>query len=174
MADPWDVTFDFLADEEGSAEFVTFFRSGEDAKLMIAHPYAIIESDTCSAAPYGVLGELRDFKAYNLVVKVLREYVRERGILTLEEAVRKLTSLPAAAIGLKDRGLVREGMWADLAIFDPRTLAEGGSFADPQHYPIGMDYVLVNGQVIVDHNKHTGLVPGKIIKGTESIHAITP
>jgi len=172
--DPWDAMFDILAREEGSAEFVTYFRSGDDANLMIAHPYAIIESDTCSTAPYGVLRDIRDFKAYNLIVSVLRQYVREKRTLSLEEGIRKLTSLPAAAIGLRGRGILREGMWADVVIFNASTLREGGSYRDPQHYPTGIDHVIVNGQVVIDQGIHRGLTPGKVLKGTESIHSMTP
>ncbi|MDA4113180.1 MAG: D-aminoacylase [Thaumarchaeota archaeon] len=161
--DPWDFALDLLAEERGTVEFVTFFRSAEDAKLMITHPYSLIETDTCTAAPYGPLAKLKDFKAYNLYPKLLRTYVREQKLLTLEEFVRKTTSFPAQVFGLKDRGVIREGAWADLVILDPVRVSETGTFADPAHYPVGIEYVLVNGVLVVDQEKHTGALPGVVL-----------
>ena len=162
--DPWDFALDLLADERGTVEFVTFFRSAEDSKLMITHPYSLIETDTCSAAPYGPLAKLKDYKSYNLYPKLLRTYVRELKILTLEQFVRKTTSFPAQVFGLKGRGMITEGAWADLVILDPARVSEMGTFADPAHYPIGIEHVLVNGVPVIDGGKHTGALPGMILR----------
>jgi N-acyl-D-aspartate/D-glutamate deacylase len=162
--EPWDFALDLLADERGTVEFVTFFRSAEDAKKMITHPYSLIETDTCTAAPYGPLAKLKDYKSYNLYPKLLRTYVREQKILSLEEFVRKTTSFPAQVFGIKDRGVIRPGAWADLVVFDPAKVTETGTFADPVHYPIGIDYVLVNGVPVVDKGNHTGALPGIVLR----------
>jgi N-acyl-D-amino-acid deacylase len=162
--EPWDFALDLLADERGTVEFVTFFRSGEDAKLMITDPYSLIETDTCTAAPYGPLAKLKDYKSYNLYPKLLRTYVREQKILTLEEFVRKTTSFPAQVFGIKDRGVIKPGNWADLVVLDPSTVRETGTFADPAHYPVGIDYVLVNGVPVVDRANHTGALPGTVLR----------
>jgi len=162
--EPWDFALDLLADERGTVEYVTFFRSAEDAKKMITHPYSLIETDTCTAAPYGPLAKLKDYKSYNLYPKLLRTYVREQKILSLEEFVRKTTSFPAQVFGIKDRGVIRPGAWADLVVFDPAKVTETGTFADPVHYPIGIDYVLVNGVPVVDRGNHTGALPGIVLR----------
>ncbi len=168
--EPWEVVFDIFVEEEASAEFVTFFRSAEDAKLMIAHPYAIVETDTCCSAPYGPLSEVHDFKSYNLVAKILRTYGREQKVVHLEELVRKLTSLPAMTFGLKERGVIREGCWADLVIFDPERVGEGGTFSDPIHYPKGIDHAIVNGVSVVENGEHNGELPGKVLRAMDSLH----
>jgi N-acyl-D-aspartate/D-glutamate deacylase len=162
--DPWDLALDLLAEEKGAMEFVTLFRSAEDARLMITHPYSMIETDTCSAAPYGPLAKLKDFKSYNLYPKLLRTYVREQKILSLEEFVRKTTYLPAQTFGLKDRGVIRKGAWADLVILDPAKVREEGTFPDPVHYPVGIEHVLVNGVLVVDAGRHTGALPGRVLR----------
>ncbi len=92
------------------------------------------------------------------------KYVREDRILTMEEAVRKMTSLPARFLGLQDRGIVREGFWADLVVFNPDTVSSGADYGDPQLHPEGIPYVLVNGEIVVDNGKHTGILAGKILR----------
>jgi len=169
-ADPWDVIFDIVADEKASAEFVTYFRSGDDGKLMIANPYSIIETDTCCSAPYGDLKSIHDYKSYNMIAKIIRTFYREQNILTLEELIRKMTSLPALTFGLRNRGILREGFAADLVVMDPGTVCEEGTFADPVHYPKGFEYVIINGKPVVQEGKHTGRLPGEILLGSDSIH----
>jgi N-acyl-D-aspartate/D-glutamate deacylase len=95
---------------------------------------------------------------------VLGRYVRERGVIPLEEAIRKMTSLPASILGLVDRGTITQGQWADLVIFDPATVADKATFEDPFQYPVGIDTVLVNGTVVLDEGTHTHARPGKVLK----------
>jgi len=95
---------------------------------------------------------------------VLGRYVRELKVIPLQEAIRKMTSLPASVLKLSDRGSIKAGMWADLVIFDPATVADKATFEDPFQYPVGIDTVLVNGTVVLDEGKHTNARPGKILK----------
>jgi N-acyl-D-amino-acid deacylase len=103
-------------------------------------------------------------QSYGTFVRILGRYVREYKVLRLEEAVRKMTSLPAMRLGLQDRGLVREGMRADLVMFDADTVLDNATFTDPHRYPSGIDYVLVNGQIVVENGKHNGERPGLVIR----------
>jgi N-acyl-D-aspartate/D-glutamate deacylase len=91
--------------------------------------------------------------------------VREEKILTLEDGVRRMTSLPAQRLRLKDRGLLREGYWADVVVFDPDRIADTATFASPKQYPAGINYVVVNGRVVIDLGKHTGERPGMVLRG---------
>jgi N-acyl-D-aspartate/D-glutamate deacylase len=102
---------------------------------------------------------------YATNVRVLGHYVRETKVLTLPEAVRKMTSLPAAILGLKDRGSITTGYAADIAVFDPATVAETNSFERPKSYAAGVPYVLVNGTLVIDKGQHTGARPGKALRG---------
>jgi N-acyl-D-aspartate/D-glutamate deacylase len=91
--------------------------------------------------------------------------VRDEKVLTLEDGVRRMTSLPAQRLGLKDRGLLREGYWADVVVFDPSRISDAATFASPRQYPAGINYVMVNGRVVIDQGKHTGERPGVILRG---------
>ncbi|MCD6348249.1 MAG: amidohydrolase family protein, partial [Candidatus Korarchaeota archaeon] len=99
---------------------------------------------------------------YGTYPRVLR-YAQERRVLRLEEAVRKMTSIPAERIGLHDRGLVREGMWADLVIFDPERVEDRATYQDPRQYPEGISYVIVNGKIVVEEGEHTGTRAGRVL-----------
>ncbi len=96
--------------------------------------------------------------------RVLGKYVREEKVIPLEEAIRKMTSLPAAALNLPDRGSIAPGKWADLVIFDPATVADRATFEQPFQYPVGIDTVIVNGQVVLDEGTHTNARPGKVLR----------
>jgi N-acyl-D-aspartate/D-glutamate deacylase len=104
---------------------------------------------------------------------ILQRYVREEKVLTLQDAIRKMTSFPAQKLGLRDRGLLKEGMWADIVVFDPQTIEDRATSRYPYHFPLanyphkyprGIDYVMVNGQVVVEKGKHKGVFPGKILR----------
>ncbi len=102
-------------------------------------------------------------RSYGTFPRVLGKYVREEGVLTLEEAVRKMSGLPAERFGLADRGVIREGAWADLVLFDANTVIDRATFGDPHQYPAGIPYVIVNGQVVIDGGEHTGALPGRVL-----------
>jgi N-acyl-D-amino-acid deacylase len=115
-------------------------------------------------SPEGVLGRRRCHpRSYGTFPRVLGRYVREEGVLSLQEAVRKMTSMPAERFGLTDRGVIREGAWADLVLFDAGTVIDRATFRDPHQYPLGIPYVIVNGQVVIDEGTHTGSLPGRVL-----------
>lgn len=138
--------------------------SEENVALGLRHPQVMLGSDgegRAAEGPYAV-GKPHP-RNYGSCPRFLGRYVRERRILPLEEAVRKMTSLPAAKLGLRDRGLLRPGAFADVVVFDPETVADTATFADPHRYPSGIPWVLVNGQPVIAEGRHTGARPGRVV-----------
>jgi len=136
-----------------------------DMRKVLSSPFTMIGSDASAQAPYGLLGKAKPHpRSYGTFVRVLGKYVREEKLLTLAQAVRKMTSLPARKIGLWDRGLVRVGNWADLAIFDEDTVGDRATYVDPHQYPRGVRYVVVNGEVVIEEGRHTKRFPGKVLR----------
>ena len=174
---PLDAVLDVIAEEEAYMSIVMEHHFEEDMRRLIAHPLSMIETDGHALAPYGPLGEGSPHpRCYGTFPLLFRKYVRgetredeprEPGakLLTLEEAVRKSTSFPAQKLGYRDRGQVREGMHADIVIFDPLTITDKATYANPHQFPEGIAYVLVNGQVVVERGEHTGRLPGRILRG---------
>lgn len=163
--DPFDVAADLILDEQGHVTALYIGVSGDleeewALRQIIQHPDASIETDAFS------LGRGRPHPGlYGSFPRVLGRYVRELKLLTLEEAVRRMTSLSAARFRLRDRGLVRQGYWADLTVFDPDTISDRTTYLQPDRTPQGIDYVLVNGTIIVDHDRvDTGTLAGKVIR----------
>lgn len=146
---------------KGGAGAIYHVMDEEDVQRIMAHPQTMIASD-------GRLNRLGDAsphpRAYGTFPRVLGKYVREERVLSLESAVRKMTGMPAARLGLTDRGCVRAGCVADVTLFDPRTVRDVGTFEDPHHYPEGIPYVLVNGVPVVDGGRFTAARPGKVLK----------
>ncbi|UCH71100.1 MAG: amidohydrolase family protein, partial [Candidatus Bathyarchaeota archaeon] len=129
------------------------------------YPFSMIGTDSSAAAPYGVLGQGKPHpRGYGTFPRVLGKYVREKKTLTLENAVRKMTSLPARKLGLKDRGLIKEGMHADITIFNPEIILDRATYVEPHQYPDGIEYVLVNGKVTIERNDHTEALAGKALR----------
>jgi N-acyl-D-amino-acid deacylase len=144
----------------GGASMVYHFMDEQDVARIMKHPMVSIAADaSISDASSGVPHP----RGYGNTVRVLGEYVRERHVLTLEEAVRKMTSLPASFFGFEGRGVIREGAFADLVLFDPATVADAATYAAPQTYPTGMPHVLVNGVFVVKDGKTTGARPGQLL-----------
>jgi N-acyl-D-aspartate/D-glutamate deacylase len=174
---PLDAVLDVIAEEEAYMSIVMEHHFEEDMRKLIVHPLSMIETDGHALAPYGPLGEGSPHpRCYGTFPLLFRKYVRgetraeeprEPGakLLTLEEAVRKSTSFPAQKLGLRERGLIREGMFADIVIFDPLTITDKATYANPHQYPEGISYVLVNGEVVVEKGEHTGKLVGKILRG---------
>jgi N-acyl-D-amino-acid deacylase len=163
--DPFDFVFDLLVEEKASVGVVLFMMCEGDMCAVLRHSVSMIGSDSSATAPYGVLGKGKVHpRAYGTFPRVLGEYVRRKKLLTLENAVRKMTSFPAQKLGLKDRGLVRKGMWADVAVFSPERIADKATYAEPLQYPVGIKYVIVNGKVVVANGKHTRELPGKALR----------
>ena len=163
VADPADVVIDLMAAEGGSISGVFHTMSEEDVRLIMRQPWVSVASDG-SAINLEAAGVPHP-RNYGTVPRVLGHYVRDEGVLGLEDAVRKMTSLPAQVLGLADRGQVREGFVADIAVFDPARIAETNSFENPKSYAIGIPFVLVYGTLVIDDGEHTGARPGRVLLG---------
>ena len=162
-ADPADSCLALMADEGGTIGGIYHTMSEDDVRLVMKQPWVSIASDG-SAINLQEPGVPHP-RSYSTNVRVLGHYVREEKFLTLEDAVRKMTSLPAQFLGLRDRGQIREGFAADLAVFDPATVGETNSYEKPKSYAAGVPYTIVNGVVVVDHGQHTGARPGRPLMG---------
>ncbi len=164
--DPVNVLFDVLVEEHGSVPTVFFHHSEADMQLVMKQPWTSIGSDGSAVSVDGPTGNTHPHpRYYGTFPRVLGRYVRELKVLTLPEAIKKMTSMNADKIGIKDRGRLRQGMWADIAIFDPTTVIDRATFENPHQYPVGIRYVLVNGAVTVDNERHTGALAGRVLYG---------
>ena len=161
--DPHDALFDLVMDVP-NAMVIYKVRPESAIRTLMKAPWQSFSTDGFGVPP--AYPERQHPRSFGTFPRVLATYVREQRILTLEEAVRRMTSLPAQVIGLRDRGLLREGFWADAVIFDPARVTDRATYDDPEQYPDGIEYVLVNGVVVVDHATHTGAKPGKILRGS--------
>jgi len=163
--DPFEFVFNLLIEENTAVSVVRFAMCEEDVCTVMQHPLSMIGTDASAVAPYGVLGEGKPHpRSYGTFPRVLGKYVREERILTLENAIRKMTSLPAQKLRLRDRGLIRKGMYADITIFDPEKVIDKANYTGPHQYPEGIEYVLVNGKVTIDRGEHTGVLSGKALR----------
>jgi len=164
--DPWDVLVDMVIADKGNAGKITFSMSEDDVRAALRHPLVSIGTDSGARATDGVYAREKSHpRAWGSAARILGRYVREEKLLSLEEAVRKMTSLPASRMGLHDRGIVRPGMMADLVAFDPEAVRDRSTFADPLHYSEGIPYVAVNGRLVVDEGRITDERPGRILRG---------
>jgi N-acyl-D-aspartate/D-glutamate deacylase len=162
-ADPADTCIALMSDEGGTITGMFHTMSEEDVRLVMKQPWVSIASDG-SAINLEADG-LPHPRSYSTNPRVLGYYVRDQKVLTLEDAVRKMTTQPAQVLGLRDHGQLREGFAADVVIFDPATVGETNSFEKPKSYPVGIPYTIVNGVVVIDGGKHTGARPGKPLMG---------
>ena len=159
-----DAVFDLLLAEEAQVDIVAFGLSEEDVRRVMRNPLGMVGSDGSAVSPHGILGRGKPHpRFYGTFPRVIGHYVRE-GVLPLQEAVRKMTSAPAQRLGLRDRGLLREGFKADVTIFDPDKVKDEATFTDPHKYASGIPYVLVNGTAVVDGGEHTGALPGRALR----------
>jgi N-acyl-D-aspartate/D-glutamate deacylase len=163
--DPLDVLFDFLVEENGSIGTIYAHHTEEDMNRALVQPWTSIGSDGSALAVAGPLRRGNPHpRSFGTFPRVLGEYVRARRLFTLEEAVRKMTSLNAAKIGVMDRGILRPGFVADVTVFDPRTITDRATYLEPFQYSTGVVYVLVNGRIVLDHDTHTHARPGRILR----------
>jgi len=163
--DPFEFVFNLLIQEKTAVSVVRFAMCEEDVRTVMQHPLSMVGTDGSAVAPYGVLGKGKPHpRSYGTFPRVLGKYVREEKILTLENAIHKMTSLPAQKLGLRDRGLIGEGMYADLTIFDPEAVLDKATYIEPHQYPDGIQYVIVNGKIVVNRNEHTGILAGKALR----------
>lgn len=166
--DPADVAWDIVIAARPKRAVALYFMIGEqDIERALRYPWTSIGSDAAAAAGPGQVDDLGlpHPRSYGTFPRVIAEYVKKRPILTLEDAIRKMTSWPASRMRLYDRGLIREGLRADVTIFDFARLKDTATFAQPTTYPVGIDYVIVNGRLVAEHGRHTGETPGQIIRG---------
>jgi N-acyl-D-amino-acid deacylase len=163
--DPFDFVFDLLA-EGGGVSCVYFIIDENDLKLAMQQPWVSIGSDGSALATSGPLHSgVPHPRNFGTFPRVLGKYVREEHVITLEQAVHKMTGLTAKQLHFTDRGLIKPGLAADLVIFDPATVADRATFTDPFQYPVGIDTVVVNGRLVLDNGSHTGERPGIVIRG---------
>ena len=164
--DPMDTLFDLLIEDNAFTDCAVFGMSEPDVALALQQPWVSVDNDSSGTSPEGILGEEHPHpRAYGTFPRILRKYVREEKRLTLEEAIRKFSSLPAQRMRLTDRGVLKQGMWADVVVFDPETVRDVATFDDPNRLSEGMDYVLINGVAVIENGKMTGALPGKVLRG---------
>jgi dihydroorotase/N-acyl-D-amino-acid deacylase len=164
--DPIDTIFDLLIEDKAFTNVAVFGMSEPDIALALTQPWVSVDNDSQGTAPDGLLGQEHPHpRAYGTFPRILRKYVREEKKLRLEEAIRKFTALPAQRMRLTDRGVLKAGMWADVVVFDPQTITDRATFENPNQLSEGMQYVLVNGVLVIDAGKATGARPGKVLRG---------
>jgi N-acyl-D-aspartate/D-glutamate deacylase len=162
--DPLDTLFDLIEVSEGQAAAVWFDQAEENVRTIMRHPLVVVGSDGYAMSPAGILAQRQVHpRSYGTFPRVLGHYVRDEKLLSLEEAVRKMTSTTASRFGLQDRGLVREGAWADLVLLDSAAVADRATFTNPHQYPLGIPYVMTNGALVIDQGTHTGALPGRVL-----------
>jgi N-acyl-D-amino-acid deacylase len=164
--DPIDALMDLLARDHAYTYAAVFGMSEPDVALALKQSWTSVDNDSQGTAPSGLLGlEHPHPRAYGTFPRILRKYVREEHLLTLEDAIRKFTSLPAGRMRLSDRGVLKQGMWADIVVFNPDTITDRATFENPNQLSVGMDYVLINGTPVIEQGRATGARPGKILRG---------
>jgi N-acyl-D-aspartate/D-glutamate deacylase len=163
--DPLDLFLDFLLEHNGSVATVFAHHSEADMNLALAQPWCSVGSDGSALAIEGALRRGNPHpRNFGTFPRILGVYVREKQLLRLEDAVRKMTSLNASKIGIPDRGWIRAGNFADIVLFDPIHVRDRSTYTDPFQYCEGIEYVIVNGQVVLDRGTHTGKRPGRALR----------
>jgi N-acyl-D-amino-acid deacylase len=154
---PIDVVCDLLVEEDDAVTMTVFYGCEEDVR-------AIMRSDCMTVCSDGIEGGKPHPRVYNTCARFLGKYVREDAVLALPQAIRRMTSFPAQRLGLQDRGLLREGMVADITVFDPNTIIDTGTYAEPNQHPIGISYVLVAGRVAMENGRLTDIRAGRVLR----------
>jgi N-acyl-D-amino-acid deacylase len=164
--DPLDALFDFILADEGQTGAIYFMMSEADMRAAMQSPFVTFCTDSGARATDGPLaGSKSHPRGWGTYPRILGKYVREEKLLSLETAIHKMTGGPAARVNLRERGLLREGMFADVTIFNPATVIDRATFESPNQYPVGIDYVLVNGQLSVDKGQRTPALAGRVLRG---------
>jgi len=173
--DPFEAYFDLIVENGRAVEAIFDYIDEANIRLLLQHPAVMISSDGQVLAPYGFLNDPPPYSpcSYGEFPGVLERYVREVPVLSLEEAIRKMTSFPAQRFGLRERGVLRPGAWADIVVFDLQRLHDRATNLAPHPYPFenyphrypeGIDYVFVNGVIIIDQEQHSAALPGKVLR----------
>ena len=164
--DPIEALMDILVEDDAFTENAVFAMSEPDVALALQQPWTSVDNDSQGAAPDGLLGKEHPHpRAYGTFPRILRKYVREEHTLTLEDAIRKFTALPAQRMRFADRGVLKQGMWADVVVFDPDSIRDVATFEQPNQLSVGMRFVLVNGVPVIADGKMTDALPGKVVRG---------
>jgi dihydroorotase/N-acyl-D-amino-acid deacylase len=164
--DPIDTIFDFLIKDGAGTSVAVFGMSEPDVVLALQQPWVSVDNDDSATSPEGLLGADHPHpRAYGTYPRILAKYVREESKLSLADAIRKFTALPAQREHLSDRGLIKQGMWADLVVFDPGLIHDVATYDNPNRFSVGMSDVLVNGVPVVEEGRMTGALPGKVLRG---------
>jgi N-acyl-D-aspartate/D-glutamate deacylase len=164
--DDWDNLFSLLLEYEGGIGAMFHMMSEEDVKTAMTFPWVSVGTDSAAIRPDGPLGAGQPHpRSYGAFPRILGRYVRDERVLTLPEAIRKMTSLAASQLKIASRGAIKEGYFADLVVFDPKTVADAATYDKPHQYPVGIDFVVVNGVVTVDNDRHTGAHAGRALFG---------
>jgi dihydroorotase/N-acyl-D-amino-acid deacylase len=168
MNKPWDeAAMDLLISERQRIGTVYFLMSEENVKLNLAQPWMKFGTDAGGVDPDSTRG-LTHPRSYGNFTRIMGKYVRDEKVMSLEEAVRKATSAVATRLSIPDRGLLREGFYADITVFDPNTIKANSTFEEPHKLSDGVKYVWVNGTMVVRDGRHTGAKPGKVLRGPGS------
>jgi dihydroorotase/N-acyl-D-amino-acid deacylase len=164
--DAIDTIFDFLIKDEAGTSVAVFGMSEPDVVLALQQPWVSVDNDDSATSPEGILGADHPHpRAYGTYPRILAKYVREEGKLSLPDAIRKFTALPSQREHLSDRGVIKQGMWADLVVFDPSVIHDVATYDNPNRLSVGMSYVLVNGVPVIEDGRMTGALPGKVLRG---------
>ena len=156
--DPVDVVCDLLVDEALEVSYVSAGGNLATLPKFVSHPLSMVGSDAL------LIGDYPSPRTYGCFPIILAEFVREERFLALPDAIRKMTSFPAQRLGLPDRGLLRDGFKADVVVFDAKTVKAPATRTQPKQFPIGIDHVIVNGQVVIDGGRHTGVLAGRALR----------
>jgi len=164
--DPIDTICDFLIRDQAGSSVAVFGMDEPDVRLILQQPWVAIDNDAAGASTEGILSHEHPHpRAFGTFPRILRKYVHDEHLLTLSDAIRKFSSLPAQREHLADRGVLKLGMWADVVVFDPNTIQDEATYEDPNRLSVGMQYVLVNGVPVISQGKMTGALPGQILHG---------
>jgi N-acyl-D-amino-acid deacylase len=162
---PYEFMRDLLIEENDQVGMVIFMMTEENLKRILAHPLVGVGSDGNAVAPYGILGRGKPHpRYYGTFSRVLGKYVREERLVPLAEMIKKMTSMPARKFGLAKRGVLQPGHFADIVVFDPDRIIDKATWSDPHQFPEGVEYVLVNGGIVIDKGIHTGKRPGTVLR----------
>lgn len=164
--DEFEAAVNVILQSDNSVMMMGFGMEEDSTEKILAHPRVMIASDAGSHAPYPPMNKsIAHRRAYGTFPRAIAKYVRERKICTLEEMIKKMTSMPAEKLNIIDRGKINKGLNADLVLFDFNTIQDKATFTESHQYPEGIPYVIVNGKIVIDKNEHTGEMPGKVIFG---------
>lgn len=163
--EPFEFVRNLLIEERTGGGIVGFAMKEENLKKILSQEYVMVGSDGNATAPYGKLGSGKPHpRFYGTFPRVLGKYARDEKLFSFETAVKKMTSMPAEKLGIKKRGYLKKNYFADVVIFDPKTVIDGATFVNPKQYPKGIDYVIVNGEIVINKGNHTNKLPGNVLR----------